>query len=86
MLRSIKGRAATGVKNFWEMMSHGELIDSGHIIAGSPQTVVDGYAQQVEEYGLGMAESAGGHLGAMPNWMVLGNMTLMAEEVMPLRT
>lgn len=82
MLRTIKGRAAAGVKNFWEM-SYDELIDSGHIIVGSPQTVVDKYGQQAEEYGLGMAVSAGGHLGAMPNWMVQKNMTLMAEEVMP---
>jgi len=82
MLRTIQGRAAAGVKNFWEM-SYDELIATGHIIVGSPQTVVDKYAQQAEEFGLGMAVSAGGHLGPMPNWMVQKNMYFMAEEVMP---
>jgi alkanesulfonate monooxygenase SsuD/methylene tetrahydromethanopterin reductase-like flavin-dependent oxidoreductase (luciferase family) len=81
-LRTVKGRAAAGVKNFWEM-DYDELIDSGHIIVGSPQTVIDKYAQQQEEYGLGMAISAGGHLGSMPHWMVMKNQQIMAEEVMP---
>ena len=82
ILRTIRGRAAAGVKNFWEM-SYDELIEQGYIIVGSPQTVIEKYAQQQEEYGLGMAISAGGHLGSMPHWMVLKNMYLMAEEVMP---
>lgn len=83
MLRTMKGRAAAGVKNFWEM-SYDELIDLGYIIVGSPQTVAEKYDQQVEEYGLGMAISAGGHLGSMPHWMVMKNLQIMAEEVMPL--
>ncbi|MGY1608364.1 MULTISPECIES: LLM class flavin-dependent oxidoreductase [unclassified Geodermatophilus] len=82
VLRTIRGRQAAGVKNFWEL-SYDELIDQGYIIVGSPQTVVEKYAQQAEEYGLGMAVSAGGHLGSMPHWMVQKNMYLMAEQVMP---
>ncbi len=82
MLGMMRGRAAAGVKNFWEM-SFDELIDLGYIICGSPQTVVDKYHQQVEEYGLGMAISAGGQLGSMPNWMVMKNLQIMAEEVIP---
>jgi hypothetical protein len=70
------------VKNFWEL-GYDELIDQGYIVVGSPQTVIEKYAQQAEEYGLGMAVSAGGHLGSMPNWMVQKNMYLMAEQVMP---
>jgi alkanesulfonate monooxygenase SsuD/methylene tetrahydromethanopterin reductase-like flavin-dependent oxidoreductase (luciferase family) len=80
--RTIKGRQSAGVKDFWRM-SYDELIELGYIIVGSPQTVVEKYAQQQEEYGLGMAISAGGHLGSMPHWMVMKNMQIMAEEVMP---
>jgi hypothetical protein len=82
VLRTIRGRQAAGVKNFWEL-SYDELIDQGYIVVGSPQTVIEKYAQQAEEYGLGMAVSAGGHLGSMPHWMVQKNMYLMAEQVMP---
>ncbi len=82
MLRTIEGRAAAGVKNFWEM-SYDELISTGHIIVGSPDTVIEKYSQQAEEFGLGMAVSAGGSLGAMPNWMAMKNMQIMAEQVMP---
>jgi alkanesulfonate monooxygenase SsuD/methylene tetrahydromethanopterin reductase-like flavin-dependent oxidoreductase (luciferase family) len=82
MLRTIRGRAAAGVKNFWEM-SYDELIELGYIVVGSPDTVIEKYSQQQEEYGLGMAVSAGGHLGTMPHWMVMKNMQIMAEDVMP---
>jgi hypothetical protein len=30
-----------------------------------------------------MVMSAGGHIGSMPHWLVVKNMTLFAEEVMP---
>lgn len=82
ILRTMRGRAAAGVKDFWEL-SFEELIDQGYIIVGSPQTVIEKYAQQQEEYGLGMMISAGGHLGSMPHWMVMKNQQLMAEEVFP---
>ena len=82
MLRTMQGRAAAGVKNFWEL-SYDELIEQGYIIVGSPQTVIEKYAQQQEEYGLGMAIQAGGPLGPMPHWMVMKNMQIMAEEVIP---
>ena len=82
MLRTIKGRAAAGVKNFWEM-DYDELIDLGYIVVGSPETVIEKYEQQQQEYGLGMAVSAGGHLGTMPHWMVMKNMQIFAEEVIP---
>jgi hypothetical protein len=82
MLRTIRGRASAGVKNFWEM-SYDELIELGYIVVGSPDTVIEKYSQQQEEYGLGMAVSAGGHLGTMPHWMVMKNMQIMAEDVMP---
>ncbi len=82
MLRTIKGRAAAGVKNFWEM-SYEELIDQGYIVVGSPQTVIEAYERMIEDYGLGMAISAGGPLGPMPHWMVMKNLQLMAEEVVP---
>ncbi len=82
ILRTIAGRAAAGVKDFWQM-SYEELIDLGYIVVGSPQTVIGAYEKMIEEYGLGMAISAGGPLGSMPHWMVMKNLQIMAEEVIP---
>jgi len=53
------------------------------VIVGSPQTVVEKYEAMIEDLGIGMVMSAGGHIGSMPNWMVLKNMQIMAEEVFP---
>jgi len=80
--RTMRARQQAGVKNFWEY-SYEELIELGYIIVGSPETVIEAYERQIDEYGLGLAVSAGGHLGSMPNWMVLKNMQIMAEQVMP---
>ena len=82
MLRTLKGRADAGAKNFWEM-SYEELVEGGFVIVGSPDTVIEKYAEMADEYRIGMVMSAGGHIGSMPHWLVLKNMQLMAEEVIP---
>ena len=82
ILRTIKGRQAANVKDFWEM-SYEELIEQGYIIVGSPQTVIEAYERMIDEYGLGMAISAAGPLGSMPHWMVMKNLQIMAEDVIP---
>jgi alkanesulfonate monooxygenase SsuD/methylene tetrahydromethanopterin reductase-like flavin-dependent oxidoreductase (luciferase family) len=82
MANSLAGRAKHGVKNFWEM-DYDELVGQGYVIVGSPETVIEKYTQLSEELRVGMIIGAGGHLGAMPHWMVLKNMQIMAEEVMP---
>jgi hypothetical protein len=82
MQRTLEGRAKAGAKGFTEL-SYEELVEGGYVIVGSPQTVIENYEQMIEEYRIGMVMSAGGHLGSMPNWMVVKNLHLMAEEVIP---
>jgi alkanesulfonate monooxygenase SsuD/methylene tetrahydromethanopterin reductase-like flavin-dependent oxidoreductase (luciferase family) len=81
MLRTVQGRAAAGVKSFWEM-TYDELIELGYIVVGSPQTVIEKYEQQREDYGLGMAITQG-QMGSMPHWMAMKNLQIMSEEVIP---
>ncbi len=82
MLRTVKGRQAMASRTSGRCPND-ELIDQGYIVVGSPQTVIEKYEQMIEEYGLGMAISAGGPLGSMPHWMVMKNLQIMAEEVIP---
>jgi alkanesulfonate monooxygenase SsuD/methylene tetrahydromethanopterin reductase-like flavin-dependent oxidoreductase (luciferase family) len=82
MQRTLEGKAKAGAKGFGEL-SYEDLVDGGYVIVGSPQTVIEKYEKMIEDYGIGMVMSAGGHLGSMPNWMVMKNMQIMAEEVFP---
>ena len=82
MKRTLEGKAKAGAKGFTDL-SYEELVDGGYVIVGSPQTVIEKYEKLIEDFGIGMVMSAGGHLGSMPHWMVLKNMYLFAEEVMP---
>jgi len=82
MKKTLEGKKKAGVKGFTEL-SYEELLEGGYVIVGSPQTVIEKYEQMIEDFRIGMVMSAGGHLGSMPNWMVIKNMHLMAEEVMP---
>jgi alkanesulfonate monooxygenase SsuD/methylene tetrahydromethanopterin reductase-like flavin-dependent oxidoreductase (luciferase family) len=81
ILRTVQGRAAAKVKNFWEM-TYDELIEGGYIVVGSPRTVVEKYARQREEYGLGIVITQG-QTGSMPHWMAMKNLQIMSEEVIP---
>lgn len=80
--RTLEGRAKAGAKALTDL-SYEELVEGGYVIVGSPQTVIEKYEQMIEDYRIGMVMSAGGHLGSMPHWMVVKNMHLMAEEVIP---
>ncbi len=82
MLRTLQGQAKAGAKPFWDM-TYEELVEHGFVIVGSPDTVIEKYAEMVEQYRIGMVMSAGGHIGSMPHWLVLKNMQLFAEEVIP---
>ena len=59
------------------------LIEHGYAIVGSPDTVIEQLTKLTDELGTGVVTGAGGQWGAMPHWMAIKNMTLMAEEVMP---
>ena len=82
LLRTMQGRAKAGVKPF-DAYDYDELVEQGYVVVGSPDRVVEEYGKMAEEYRCGMMISAGGHLGSMPHWMVMKNMQIMAEEVMP---
>jgi alkanesulfonate monooxygenase SsuD/methylene tetrahydromethanopterin reductase-like flavin-dependent oxidoreductase (luciferase family) len=82
MQRTLEGQRSAGAKPLTEL-SYEELVDGGYVIVGSPQTVIERYEAMIEEHRIGMVMSAGGHIGSMPHWLVLKNMQLMAEEVMP---
>ncbi len=82
MQRTLQGKRKAGAKGFTEL-SYDELVDGGYVIVGSPETVIEKYEKMIEDFRIGMVMSAGGHLGSMPHWMVVKNMQLMAEEVIP---
>jgi alkanesulfonate monooxygenase SsuD/methylene tetrahydromethanopterin reductase-like flavin-dependent oxidoreductase (luciferase family) len=73
-LASVQGQEA---KLDWETMS-----DQIRIAVGSPQTVADLLAQWSEEIDSSRL-ILHLHLGDMPHWKVVKNLTLFAEEVMP---
>jgi alkanesulfonate monooxygenase SsuD/methylene tetrahydromethanopterin reductase-like flavin-dependent oxidoreductase (luciferase family) len=80
----IGARMKYGIKDH-EHLSYEELIKDRYIIVGSPQTVARIYQEEyVEKLGVGGIIGAGGVFGPMPQWMVMKNMQIMAEEVMPL--
>src|SRR6266705_4963053 len=59
-----------------------ELLDNGIIIVGSPATVVEKLSYYTDVLHAGMLVS-GGHVGDIPDYLVLKNQELMAKEVMP---
>jgi alkanesulfonate monooxygenase SsuD/methylene tetrahydromethanopterin reductase-like flavin-dependent oxidoreductase (luciferase family) len=80
--RSFLGLLKSGVWQAREKMSFKGLIDTGIIIVGSPSTVVEKLAYFTDELHAGMLVT-GGHVGEIPDYLVLRNQELMAKEVMP---
>ena len=78
----LEGSAKFGMKDHWEL-TYEELVDEQYIIVGSPDTVAEKLAIYAEECGAGIHVGASMQVGDMPNWKVVKNMTLFAEEVMP---
>lgn len=64
-------------------LSYDELLKDRYIIVGSPETVKNQLGEYVEAVGAGGMIGAGSPFGPMPNWMVMKNMQLYAEEVIP---
>ena len=54
------------------------------MIVGSPATVAEKLAIYTDELGARIHVAGGMQVGTMPHWKVVKNMTLFAEEVMPL--
>jgi alkanesulfonate monooxygenase SsuD/methylene tetrahydromethanopterin reductase-like flavin-dependent oxidoreductase (luciferase family) len=64
-------------------LSYEELVKEGYIIVGSPETVKNQLGEYCEQIGAGGVLNAGSAYGPMPDWMVMKNMQIFAEEVMP---
>jgi len=78
----LRGRDKFNIKPFWEL-TYEELIAQQYVIVGSPATVAEKLAIYTDELGAGIHVAGGMQVGTMPNWKVVKNMTLFAEEVMP---
>ncbi len=59
-----------------------QLIDTGVVIVGSVDTVIEKLAYYTDELHAGMLVT-GGQVGEIPDYLVLRNQELMAKEVMP---
>jgi alkanesulfonate monooxygenase SsuD/methylene tetrahydromethanopterin reductase-like flavin-dependent oxidoreductase (luciferase family) len=76
-------RMKHGLKPHCEL-SYDELVKDRYIVVGSPQTVTEILAKEyVEDLGVGGIIGVGSHFGPMPEWMVMKNMQITAEEVIP---
>lgn len=64
-------------------LSYDELIKDRYVIVGSPETVKNQLGEYCDEVGAGGVLAVGSSYGPMPNWMVMKNMQIFAEEVMP---
>jgi alkanesulfonate monooxygenase SsuD/methylene tetrahydromethanopterin reductase-like flavin-dependent oxidoreductase (luciferase family) len=60
-----------------------DLVTINRIVAGTPEKVADAIGTWLEEAGSSRV-NLNLTLGDMPNWKVVKNTTLFAEEVMPL--
>ncbi len=59
-----------------------QLIDTGVVIVGSVDTVIEKLAYYSDELRAGMLVT-GGHVGEIPDYLVLKNQEMMAKEIMP---
>ena len=79
-VRSLKAMLESGA--FGRQSSFQELIDTGVIIVGSVDTVIEKLSYYTDVLNAGMLVT-GGHVGEIPDYLVLKNQILMAKEVMP---
>jgi alkanesulfonate monooxygenase SsuD/methylene tetrahydromethanopterin reductase-like flavin-dependent oxidoreductase (luciferase family) len=78
----LEGKARFGIKEHVDL-SYQDLLDEQYIIVGTPAQVAEKLATYTEELGAGIHVGSSMQIGDMPNWKVVKNMTLFAEEVMP---
>jgi alkanesulfonate monooxygenase SsuD/methylene tetrahydromethanopterin reductase-like flavin-dependent oxidoreductase (luciferase family) len=78
---SLRGVLAAGMKPFREM-SYEELVELGHAIVGSPDTVTNRLGELQAELGFGQLIGLFS-VGDMPPERAIANMELFAAEVMP---
>ncbi len=78
--RSLKAMIEGG--GFGQKRTFKELIDTGVIIVGSVDTVVEKLSYYTDVLHAGMLVT-GGHVGEIPDYLVLKTQELIAQEVMP---
>jgi alkanesulfonate monooxygenase SsuD/methylene tetrahydromethanopterin reductase-like flavin-dependent oxidoreductase (luciferase family) len=78
--RSLKAMIEGG--GFGQKRTFKELVDTGVVIAGSVDTVVEKLSYYTDVLHAGMLVT-GGHVGEIPDYLVLKTQELMAKEVMP---
>lgn len=79
---SYMGMLKSGVWRRTSPRTFQELVDTGVVIAGSVDTVIEKLAYYTDVLHAGMMVS-GGHVGDIPDELVLRNQELMARYVMP---
>ncbi|HEY7834789.1 MAG TPA: LLM class flavin-dependent oxidoreductase [Ktedonobacterales bacterium] len=79
--RSLKAMLAAGALAR-ERPTLDQLIETGVVIVGSVDTVIEKLSYYTDELHAGMLVT-GGHVGQLPDHLVLRNQELMAKEVMP---
>lgn len=81
-LRSVKSAIENGATFGPRETNFKALVDTGVVIAGSPATVIEKLSYYTDVLHAGMLVS-GGHVGELPDYLVLRHQELMAKEVMP---
>lgn len=70
-----------GAVDIWDM-SFDQILEEKWAVVGSPQTVIDSLSEFTGELGAGKLILSA-DWGAMPKWMVMKNLELIAEQVIP---
>lgn len=81
--RNFVGALQKGKVKPQSQLSYDELLAERYIIVGSAETVRNEIGEYCEDVGAGGLIMGGSGMGPMPNWMVMKNMQIFAEEVMP---
>ncbi len=81
--RNFVGALKAGKVKPQTQLTYDELVKDRYIIVGSPQTVQEQLDEYCEQVGAGGILAVGSSFGPMPHWMVMKNMQIFSEEVMP---
>ncbi len=81
--RNFMGALQKGHVKPQSQLSYDELLKDRYIIVGSAETVRNEIGEYCDDVGAGGLLMGGSSMGPMPNWMVMKNMQIFAEEVMP---
>jgi alkanesulfonate monooxygenase SsuD/methylene tetrahydromethanopterin reductase-like flavin-dependent oxidoreductase (luciferase family) len=81
-MRSVRAAIENGASFGPRDRSFKTLVDNGVVIAGSPATVIEKLSYYTDVLHASILVS-GGHVGEIPDYLVLRHQELMAQEVMP---